>query len=278
MRIVHDEYPSLLVAQDGPVATISLRSPEQLSDEAAVSAEIHSELGDLFSRLRGANDVRVIVVTGAEDGVFLRQRKRSAYGNAVGRTNQSDPARSWQVFMGIARCLEGVTAIEKPVVAKVNGDALGFGQSIMFACDLIIARQDATICDNHMETEEDGDGRGSPYGLVPGDGGLALVPSYFSPAKAKEYLMLSKEYSAAELAKLGLINHAVPANKLDSTTDDIVDRLLSRAPYALAWTKRVANRTLVREMLEKLDAGAAYETVNFLQAEQLGGTNPTHLM
>lgn len=177
------------------------------------------------------------------------------YASEEGRKWRNDPARHWKVFTGIVRCHEAMAALEKPIVARVNGDAIGFGSSLMFASDLIVARRDARIADMHMGMGEV-QPYGPPYGIVPGDGGLALVPLHFSPAKAKEYLMLAKKYSGEELARIGVINYAVPMEDLDHVVDDIVGRLLKRSAYALAWTKRVANRHLMAQLNMTLDAGA----------------------
>jgi len=190
------------------------------------------------------------------------------YASEEGRKWRNDPARHWKVFTGIVRCHEAMAALEKPIVARVNGDAIGFGSSLMFASDLIVARRDARIADMHMGMGEV-QPYGPPYGIVPGDGGLALVPLHFSPAKAKEYLMLAKKYSGEELARIGVINYAVPMEDLDHVVDDIVGRLLKRSAYALAWTKRVANRHLMAQLDMTLDAGAAYELVNFHQIEKM---------
>jgi enoyl-CoA hydratase len=137
-----------------------------------------------------------------------------------------------------------------------------------------VAREDAKIADMHMGMGEvqlrNGTRVGPPYGIVPGDGGVALIPLYMTPPLAKEYLMLAREFTAKELAQWGLINYAVPAGQLDQKVQEIVGRLLKRSAYALAWTKRIANRHVVEQINRTIDAGAAYEMVNFLQIEKMG--------
>jgi enoyl-CoA hydratase/carnithine racemase len=98
-----------------------------------------------------------------------------------------------------------------------------------------------------------------------------------SPAKAKEYLFLAKPYTGRELADAGIINYAVPTAELDGVVGDMVERLLKRSAYALAWTKRTANRHVVQQLNLTLDAAAAYEMVNFLQIERLEGHDPKTL-
>ena len=266
-------YQDLEIETKEQVATIRLLSPMK-AIRAGRPPHIHAELGAAFSELRGDNGVRVIVLTGAEDGEFLAPPTTEAYASDRGRSTRTDPTWLWQTFTGIIRMHQTMAEIEKPIVARVNGDAIGFGQSLMFASDIIVAREDARIADMHMGMGEVAP-FGPPYGIVPGDGGAALVPLYMTPARAKEYLMLARAYGAGELARLGIINHAVPAAELDAVVADIVGRLLKRSAYALAWTKRVANRALVQHLNLTLDAGAAYEMVTFLQADRLGGHDRT---
>jgi enoyl-CoA hydratase len=213
--------------------------------------------------------VRVIVLTGAEPGEFLVPPTTDSYASEAGRKRRNDPASTWRTFTGIFRTCHGMVEIEKPIVARINGDAIGFGQSLMFASDIVVAREDARIADSHMGMGEV-EPFGPPYAVVPGDGGAALAPLYMTPARAKEYLMLARPYSAGELARLGIINYAVPMAELDARVEEIVGRLLKRSAYALAWTKRVSNRLVAQHLNLALDASAAYEMVNFLQMERAG--------
>jgi len=89
--------------------------------------------------------------------------------------------------------------------------------------------------------------------------------------------MLARQYTGRELADLGIINYAVPRDKLDAVVNDMLQRLLARGAYTLAWTKRVANRALVNHLNMTLDAGVAYEMTGFLQNEKLGGKQPLAL-
>ena len=173
--------------------------------------------------------------------------------------------------------------MEKPIVARVNGDAIGFGQSLVFACDIIVARKDANFLDHHMagsfRAEYGGEMKdgGHAFSSVPGDGGMALVPLFMSPTKAKEYLMLAKPYTAVEMERMGVINYAVEPEELDAKVQEMVDGLLARGSYALAWTKRVVNRRVVDHLNMTLDAGIGYEMATFLQLDRLNGVEPKTL-
>lgn len=269
MEYPQDEFLDVAVDRNGAVATVRISPNFRHDEKRAAHAHVHWELGEVFSRLRGDNGVRVVVLTGAEDGAFQVPPLTDVLMSGDGQEARLDPVWHWKVFTGTIRALETMVLMEKPIVARVNGDAIGFGQNLMFACDLIYAREDARIADMHM-----GLGDVAPYGatysLVPGDGGAVFAPLNMAPALAKEYLMLSREYRASDLAERHLINGAVPLERLDEVVDGAVAQLLRRSPYALAWTKRVANKRIVRQMAETIDAAAAYEALNFYQLGRTG--------
>ena len=258
------DYRSILVEPSGQVATVRIRHPKQ------PGGDIHWELGELFSELRGEDAIRVIVLTGELDGIFSVGPTTAQYRAGMASPGSlTDHRRLWRTFTGLVRCHEAMAALEKPIIARVNGEVMGFGPAVMFGCDFIIARRDARVGDTHLALAEL-EPYGAPFGIVPGDGGMALAPLFFSPPVAKEFLMLRRTFSGDELAAMHLINRAVDPADLDATVDDFVTRLLRRPAYALAWTKRVVNRHVVEQLNRTLDAGAAFEMVTFLQAERDG--------
>jgi enoyl-CoA hydratase len=150
---------------------------------------------------------------------------------------------------------EVMASIEKPIIAQVNGDIIRSATNIVLAADLIVAGEDAKFVDTHIGTGEDD----PQFGLVPGDGGLSLVPLFMSPPLAKEFLMLAKEYTMKELAEWGIINYAAPAGEVDAVVNDLVQGLLRRPAYPIAWAKRVANRHVIDQLNRTLDAVAGYD-------------------
>ena len=262
-------YRTISLDRRGQVAWITLER-RQHTDEG-LRPNRHWELANAFAELRSDTGVRVIVLTGSGTEFSVPphslERERHATPEQLSQEFPVDPVRAWHSVNGVIRTHQLMAEIEKPIVARVNGDAIGFGQTLVYASDIIVAVEEATIGDHHLGMGEIVPG-GHTFGVVPGDGGTALLPLYMSPPLAKEYLMLGRTFRASELAALGLINYAVPRDRLDSVVDDIVQRLLKRPAYALAWTKRVANRRVVEQLNATLDAGAAYEMVSFLQLER----------
>jgi enoyl-CoA hydratase len=272
------DFDSLIIERDGPVMTIKV-VPLRVSLSQNPPVDIHRDLGLFLDQLRHNYDVRVIVLTGAEDGEFICAPPAPSYGKNTNIDRLATPPGQWATFMGLIHTHQTMIDLEIPIVAKVNGDAIGFGQSLMLSCDLIIAREDAKITDMHlaMGGMHMSDGRGPvgiDWGTVPGDGAGALIPLYLSPAKAKEYLMLSRQHTAADLAQAGIINHAVPATDLDATVTTLVQELLARPPYALGWTKRIVNTRMKAHLNQSLDSSVAYEMINFAQRYIGGAPGP----
>jgi enoyl-CoA hydratase/carnithine racemase len=274
-------YRALTLQRDGQVATIRMK-PLREAFQLDPPADLHIEMPDAMEELRTDDSVRVIVITGERDGEFLVTPPVEYYTSARAEARLADPYGAWRVGLGVVRCCQVMTEIEKPIVARVNGDAIGLGQSLFFLSDLIVAREDAIISDVHLGmgevTNSDGDAVGLPFGVVPGDGAGSLAPLFMTPTQAKEYLMLSPATTAAELAAMHIVNRAVPLADLDRVTDDIVSRLLRRSAFALAWTKRVVNRRVAAQLNLTLDASIAYEQLNLAQIKLLGyGNDPTSL-
>ncbi len=262
-RSVGYEAAHYRVSVAGQVATIELVDAEDLPAGAA-TVEPHWELAQLLWKVAFDDSIRVVVLSGSEAGFLCR--KPAADGREPG---QREPHWVWRVSTGIIRMHYAIALLDKPVVAKVTGDALGIGSSLVFASDLVVAREDVRIIDNHL-----GMGEASPFGLrmgaVPGDGGAALAPMHFSPMRAKEYLMLARAYTARELADLGIINWALPGAEVAAKVDELVAALLRRPAYALAWTRRIASKPQLDRLNASIDSGIAHMLLNRLEFVQEG--------
>ena len=257
------EYYLLDILRDGQVATIQLKRiekhlREKLAGGTGGGAQRASEVGRALGELRDDNNVRVIVITGKEDVFTMPPTSYGHHGN---------PGSDWDIMSGVTRAVEAMCTIEKPVIAKVNGHAVGFGANLVLACDFIVAREDVVIADHHMSAGDliiDGERRGSAdHCMVPGDGGSVFAPLKMPMNMAKEYLMLARPFTAKELAAMGVVNYAVPADQLDAKTNEIAQRLLKRNAYALALTKRILNKQMLANFNLVHDASLGYEFLHF---------------
>jgi enoyl-CoA hydratase len=264
-------YTTLDCTQAGGVLKIRMRDRRSMPVDR--EHDIHEQLYQAFHAARIDDEVRVIVLTGTERS--FSQTKGGLYEEDAYIQYRLDGHAMWATFASIVRLHECMAAIEKPIIARVNGPAIGFGSSLVFSCDLIVSAEDAVIADPHLGPAANQ--KDKTPGVVPGDGGAALIPLFLSPAKAKEYLMLGAPIGSAELARLGVINYAVPFEKLDETVDGLAAQLLTRPAHALARTKRLVNRSVMDGIGKTLDAAAAYEMVDFLQWGRDGRTQSVKL-
>ncbi len=255
------EYGDLRITREGGVATIGMlpsgdaHYARQAGQEVVKYFPKHKEVGEALEELRGDNDVRVIVLTGLGEMFFVPP-------SAGPGIKAHDPGEDWDLSVGLARTLNAIIEIEKPVIARVNGPAVAFGSSLVFACDFVVADEEALIADYHLGMGELPYGR-PDLGVVPGDGGAVFVPMQMTLAHARDFLLLARPFTGRELADLGYIHRAVPAAELDAAVKELTDRLLKRTPYALAWSKRVLNRRLQQQFHLTFDAAWAYEMLNF---------------
>ena len=255
------EYNTLFVTEEGSSATIRFKTPLMVHDKNGIPPRppVLRELGMAVNALRFNNQTRVIVITGKDD-VFMSPA--ASHPNMRGHT----PGADWDTMQALQYTLQQMIEAELPIIAKVNGLAKGFGSSLVFACDFILAADNAIFCDHHL-----GMGDGDPpvghaaAGIVPGDGGTCFMPLHLSPPIAREFLWLGKTFTGKELYDRGAINASVPADQLDAAADRMVDALLRRPPYALAMAKRAFNKPIAERFNSVFDLSWAYEMMNFTQ-------------
>jgi enoyl-CoA hydratase len=234
-----NRYKTLLLSRRGRVLEVKMNAPERLN---AIGQDMHAELARVFTDIANDPETDIAVLTGAG-------RAFSAGGDLEFMQVLIDEPG---VFADIAR--EGkqiVTSLlecEKPVIAKVNGNATGLGATIALFCDVIFASDKARIGDPHVLV-----------GLTAGDGGAAIWPQLIGFARAKEYLMTGELIPAVKAAEIGLVNHVVPAEELDARVDAFADRLAAGATQAIRWTKMSVNVALKPVVHAVMDASLAYE-------------------
>lgn len=234
-------FTCLLLSRHARTLTITLNRPDVLNAFAAV---MHVEFIDALRFAATDPGSDTIVLTGAG-------RAFSAGGD-LARMEEciADPSEFDREAADAKRIVFALLDMEKPVIARVNGHAVGLGATIALLCDVIFAADTARIGDPHVKV-----------GLVAGDGGCVIWPQLVGFARAKEYLMTGDLMTAAEAERIGLINHAVPAAELDERVYGFCDRLNNGNVQAIRWTKTTANLELKRIAHSLMDAGIAYEAV-----------------
>ena len=244
---VYEGYETLRVVRRGKIVTVSFNRPQVKN---ATNPRMHGELARVFPEIGRDPEAHVVVLTGEGDCFSA--------GGDIGtmRAALDDHAR-WVEGMVEARdILLGVVDLDRPVIAKVNGDAVGLGATLALFCDIVVARDTARIIDPHVK-----------IGLVAGDGGAVIWPALVGYAKAKRYLLTGEPITGTEAASIGLISEAVPAEALDARVEAIARGLAEGAAVAIRLTKKSINMDLRQRLDRLIEAHLGYETMSHLSAD-----------
>lgn len=244
-------FKTIELTREGRLLRITLNRPDQLN---AINLDLHDELPDALWFAQGDTGSDLVVLTGAG-------RAFSAGGDLdhIAR-NAADPRLFDHEARMAKRLIFTLLDIDKPVICRLNGHAVGLGATIALMCDIIIAAEGAKIGDPHVG-----------LGLVAGDGGAVIWAQRIGLARAKEYLFTGEVLTAAKAAEIGLINHCVPADQLDTKVDELCGKLLGGATQAIRYTKILTNLELKRIASAVMDAGIAYESLSVRSADHLEG-------
>jgi enoyl-CoA hydratase len=240
-------FETILLERRDRLLTVTLNRPDALN---AVNQQMHRDLVDVLAFVVDDEACDVIVLTGAG-------RAFSAGGDFAYLAQTAKHPETFDVDVRLAkRIVYAMLDIEKPLICKLNGHAVGLGATVALLCDVVFAAETAKIGDPHVSV-----------GLVAGDGGAFIWPQRIGYALAKEYLMTGDLVPAPKAEALGLINHSVPAAELNAVVEAFCQRLLNGSTNAIRWTKVTINLELKRIAHSVMDAGIAYEAVTVRSAD-----------
>lgn len=234
-------YSRLKFRRAGRVLHVSIDSPQTKN---AVDDALHTELSRVFYDINRDQLTDVVVLSGT--GKWF-----CAGGEMNWFQDMIDEKAKWRsMVVDAKRILNGLLELEKPIIAKLNGAAAGLGASIALLCDIVYAEKNVLIGDPHVK-----------MGLVAGDGGAIIWPHLVGLNRAKEMLLTGRMITASEAHDMGLVNHVVDADELDSAVDQMAETLAGGATLAIRWTKTIMNLELRRINSAISDAAFAYETL-----------------
>ena len=249
----YDDYKTILFERRGRILTVTMSRPEKLN---AVDAVMHEELSRVFYDVAMDPEADIIVLTGAG-------RAFSAGGDIGWMQEMIDDGAVWEhTRVEGKKIVFGLLDCEKPIIASVNGPAMGLGATIALFCDVIFAGQSAIIADPHVSV-----------GLVAGDGGAIIWPQLVGYARAKEYLMTGAQVSAQEAERIGLINHAVADEELEARVYAFAECLDRGATQAIRYSKTSVNIALKQIAHSVMDASIAYESLTNFTADHQEAVN-----
>jgi enoyl-CoA hydratase len=245
--MTYDLPDALQVEMDGPVRVIRLNRPEQLN---ATNHELHAGLAALFPQLDADRDARAAVITG-------NGRAFSAGGD-FGYIDElaNDAELRHESLTHGRQIVTGMVACRVPIVAAVNGPAVGLGCSIVALSDIVYMAESAHLADPHVMV-----------GLVAADGGPITWPLLTSLQLAKEYALTGDKIPALRAAQIGLVNHVCPDDEVVDQAMACARRIAALPQRATEDTKRILNMHLERAVLATLDFALTAEDRSFTSPE-----------
>ncbi|MFJ7280378.1 enoyl-CoA-hydratase DpgD [Kitasatospora sp. NPDC098663] len=250
-----NDRPRVRYEKRDRVAYVTLDRPEVLN---AMDQRTHEELAAIWDDVEADDEVLVVVLTGAGERSFsvgqdLRERARIDAGGAAATTFGSRGQPGWP------RLTERF-GLAKPLIARVNGYALGGGFELALACDIVVASENAEFALPEAR-----------LGLVPGAGGVFRLARQLPLKTAMGYLLTGRRLEARTALRFGLVNQVVPAERLDEAVREWTDDLLRAAPLAVRAIKEAALRSLNLPLPEAFSAEYAWERRRRLGSDVVEG-------
>jgi 2-(1,2-epoxy-1,2-dihydrophenyl)acetyl-CoA isomerase len=209
----------ILLDRDGPIATITLNRPDQLN---AYTTTMGDEITSAFRSLQRDERVRVVILTGAGRafcaGVDLEHLKA----HEMGENASTGPRLGEEDFL--RRLPLEMRDYPKPIIAAINGHAIGVGMTMLMPCDIRIAAEDAKLGFVFAR-----------LGILPGLGSTHLLPNLVGMARAQELVLTAKKILGSEAAEIGLVNKAVPSEDVFSEARAMAEQMAEVDPLVFSF-------------------------------------------
>ena len=219
---MHSQFETLLVEIDGAVAVVTIQRPKALN---ALNQQVLTELHKLIGELRSSDSVRAVVLTGSGEKAFVA-------GADIAAMVAMQPAEALRFAELGHQVMDGLASLPQPVIAAVNGFALGGGMELAMACDILLASETARFGQPEVN-----------IGVMPGFGGSQRLARRVPFGQAAEILLSGENITAAEALRIGLVNRLYPPAELLGEAKKLAHKIASRAPLAVAKTKQSLHNT-----------------------------------
>lgn len=248
MATDYSAYEDVIVEVKDKVLTLTLNAPDIGN---AFPAGMHRSLSRIWDDIVDDPEVEVVVLTGAG-------RVFSAGGGPEKMQRKIDDHADWdaRTVPEARRLVFRMLECDKPIIARINGNAAGLGATVALLCDIVVMADHAKIGDPHVKV-----------GLVAGDGGALIWPQLIGYARAKRYLLTGDPITAPQALEMGLVSEVVPADKLDETVYALANRLANGATKAIRWTKQAINLPLRQLAHPLVDLSMSLETQSHLSKD-----------
>jgi enoyl-CoA hydratase len=247
------EYKDIIVSNEGAVATIAINRPEVLN---AIRDNTMFEIQNALNDIEKDDAIRVVVLTGTGEKAFVAGGDISirATGAGVMDVIHSLPAGQ-QITWNIEH-------FKKPVVARINGIALGGGTELALCCDIRVAADTAIMGVPEIN-----------LGIIPGYGGTQRLPRIVGAGMAKKLILTGEHITAQEAHRIGLVDMVAPKAELDEVVAKLCKRIASKSPIALAMGKEAVNMGMQTDLRTGLSIEARCFCICFGSEDRVEGMN-----
>jgi enoyl-CoA hydratase len=225
-------YETILLERRGRVAIVTINRPEKRN---ALNIQTRAEGAAVLDELRADDSVRVVILTGAGDKAFIAGADIAEFAERTA-IDQREVMLERSLF-------NAIDTFPKPIIAMVNGYCLGGGCEVALACDIRIASEKASFGQPEIN-----------LGIIPGGGGTQRLTRLIGEGKSMELILTGEIIDAQSAFAIGLVNHVVPADQLETKTMEIANRIAEKSPIALRLAKeaiRLASRSNLDEGLRR---------------------------
>jgi enoyl-CoA hydratase len=213
-------YETLLYEKRDGIALVTIHRPEKLN---ALNQQVMKELSACFEQIRDDSESRIVILTGAGEKSFVA-------GADINELAVQTPVGGKEMSLRGQSTLDLIENLGKPVIAAVNGFALGGGCELAMACTLRIASENARFGQPEVK-----------LGIIPGYAGTQRLPRLVGKGRALEMVLTGEPISAQEAYRIGLVNQVVPLNDLLATAESVARRIMANGPLAVRFVMEAVN-------------------------------------
>ena len=244
-------FENLLFEQKDSIAYVAINRPKVLN---ALNAVTMGELRTVFTQLKDERNIRVVILTGAGEKSFVA-------GADIGELQKNNPVEAKEYTHRGQAVLDLIENLGKPVIACINGFALGGGCELAMACTMRLASENAKLGQPEVK-----------LGIIPGYGGSQRLPRLVGKGVAMQLLLTGEMITAQEAHRIGLVNEVVPAGQLISRAEAIAQSIIKNAPLAIQYCLEAVNHGMEMTLQEGLYLEATLFAVSCATDDKKEGT------